>query len=57
MAYLDGLGIELETLFLIDQEFLNILALVTLELDHLAHFSVVDNSAIAGYSDKLVKLY
>lgn len=27
---------------------MDILALVTLKLDHLAHFRVVDNSAIAG---------
>lgn len=47
-SYLDGLGVELKTLFLIDQEFLNIFTLVTLELDHLAHLGVVDNGAIAG---------
>jgi hypothetical protein len=45
---LDGLRIQLQTLLLIDQELLYILALVALELDHLAHLRVVDDGAIAG---------
>ena len=45
---LDGLRIQLQALLLIDQEFLHILALVALELDHLAHLGVVDDGAIAG---------
>jgi len=45
---LDGLGIEFEAILLIDQELLNILTLITLELDHLAHLRVVDDGAIAG---------
>lgn len=46
---LDGLGIELETIPLVNEEFLDILALISLELDHLPHLSVVDNGSIAGY--------
>jgi len=45
---LDGLGIKLETLLLVHQELLDILALISLELNHLAHLSVVDNGAIAS---------
>lgn len=45
---LDGLRIQLQPLLLIDQELLHILALVALELDHLAHLGVVDDGAIAG---------
>lgn len=43
-----GLGIEFEPFFLVDQEFLDIFALIPLELDHLAHLSIVDDGAIAG---------
>lgn len=45
---LDGLGIQAQPLLLIGQELLDILALVTLELDHLAHLAVCDDGAIAG---------
>jgi len=45
---LDGLGIEFEPFFLVDQEFLDIFALIPLKLDHLAHLGVVDDGAIAG---------
>jgi len=44
---LDGLGIQLQP-FLIGQKLLHILALIALQLDHLAHLRVVDNGAIAG---------
>ena len=44
---LDGLGIQLEPLLLVDEELLHVLALVALQLDHLAHLRVVDNGAIA----------
>lgn len=44
---LDGLGVELKTV-LAGEEFLEILALVALELDHLAHLGIVDDGAIAG---------
>jgi len=47
-AYLDGLSIKLKTLLLVNQEFLNILALISLELNHLAHLGVVDDGAIAS---------
>ena len=46
--YLDGLGIEFETLFLVGEELLNILALISLKLDHLPHLSVDDDGAIAS---------
>jgi len=45
---LNGLRIQLQPFLLISQEFLHILALVALELDHLAHLRVVDDGAIAG---------
>ncbi|RJE17037.1 hypothetical protein PHISCL_10626 [Aspergillus sclerotialis] len=44
---LDSLCVELEAV-LGDQEFLNIFALITLKLDHLAHLTVRDDCAIAG---------
>jgi hypothetical protein len=44
---LDGLGVELQTV-LAGKEILEILALVALELDHLAHLSIVDDGAVAG---------
>lgn len=47
-VHLDGLRIKLEALLLVDEEFLNILALVSLKLDDLAHLGVVHDSAIAG---------
>jgi len=46
--YLDGLGIKFQPFLLVDQELLHILALITLKLDHLAHFGVVDNGAITS---------
>lgn len=52
-AYLDGLGIELQPFFLVGEEFLHILALVSLELDHLSHLGVVDNGAIASYHPRV----
>ena len=47
-THLNGLGIQLQPFLLIGQEFLHILALIALELDHLAHLRVVDDGAIAG---------
>ena len=47
---LDSLGIEFKTLLLVDQEFFDIFALITLKLNHLAHLSVVDDGPIAGCS-------
>jgi hypothetical protein len=46
-SYLDSLCIEFEAVFG-DQELLNILTLITLELNHLAHLTVGDDGAIAG---------
>jgi hypothetical protein len=45
---LDGLCIQAQALLLVGQELLDILALVALELDHLAHLRVSDDGAIAG---------
>jgi len=45
---LDGLWIKLQTVFLIREEVLNILALIALELNHLSHLGVNDNGAIAS---------
>jgi len=45
---LDGLSVELEAFLLVDQELLDILALVTLKLNHFAHLTVIDNGAIAS---------
>jgi hypothetical protein len=47
-AYLDGLDIKLQPFLLVGEEFLHILALVSLELDHLSHLIVRDNGAIAS---------
>lgn len=44
---LDALGIKLEA-FLVGQELLDILSLVTLQLNHLTHLSVSDDGAIAS---------
>lgn len=43
-----GLDIKTQALLLVCQEILNILALIALELDHLSHLGVGDDSAIAG---------
>jgi len=48
ITHLDGLCIEFEAIFG-DQELLNIFALITLKLNHLAHLTVRDNGAIASY--------
>lgn len=45
---LNGLCIQLQSFFLIRQELLHVLALVTLQLNHLAHLRVVDDGAIAS---------
>lgn len=49
LAYLDGLNIKLQPFLLVGEEFLHILALVSLELDHLSHLIVRDNGAIASW--------
>lgn len=48
MTYLDGLGIKLESLLLVGQELLDILSLVSLQLNHLAHLRIVDDGTIAS---------
>lgn len=48
VPYLDSLGIKRQAFFLVDQKFLNVFALIPLELNHLTHLSVVDDSAIAS---------
>jgi hypothetical protein len=46
-VYLYGLCIELEAI-LGDEKLLNIFALISLQLNHLAHLTVVDDRAIAS---------
>lgn len=46
-SYFYGLGIKSQSLLLVDEEFLNIFALIALKLNHLSHLGVDDNSAIA----------
>lgn len=43
-----GFGIEAQPLLLVGEELLDILALVALQLNHLAHLAVSDDGAIAG---------
>jgi len=45
---LNGLGIKLQTLLLVGEELLNILALISLKLNHLSHLSINDDGAIAS---------
>lgn len=45
---LDGLGIELETLLLVDEEFLHILALIALKLDDFTHGGIRHDGSIAS---------
>lgn len=46
--YLDSFRIKFQPLLFVDQKFLDIFALITLKLDHLAHLSVIDDGAIAS---------
>ena len=46
--YLDCLSVKLQTFLLVDQELLHVFALISLQLDHLTHLSIVDNGAIAS---------
>lgn len=48
IAYLDGLGIQLQPLFLVREEILNILTLIALKLDYLAHLRINNDGAIAS---------
>ena len=47
IPYLDGFGIKFQPFLLIHQEFLDILTLIALKLNHLSHLGIVDNGAIA----------
>lgn len=48
-AYLDGFDVKSEAIHLVIHKLLNILSLVTLELDDFTHFVVSYNTAIASY--------
>jgi len=56
---LNGLWVNLETLFLVDEEFLHNIALITLKLDHVASLVIVDDGAVAGelFLDDLEDLF
>ena len=45
---LDGLGVDFKTLVLVDEKILHSIALVALELYHVAGLFIVDDRAIAG---------
>jgi len=45
---LDGLWVNLETLVLVDEEFLHNITLIALKLDHVASLVIVDDGAVAG---------
>jgi len=45
---LDSLSIKLQAFLLVGEELLNILALISLKLNHFAHLSVDDDGAIAS---------
>lgn len=48
---LDSLGVKLKSLFLVGQEFLDIFALVSLELNHLTHLSIGHDGSIASCAE------
>ena len=48
VTHLDGLRIKTKALLLVGQEVLDILALISLELDDLTHLGVCDYGSIAG---------
>ena len=43
-----GLRVKPKTFLFVGEKFLHIFALVSLKLNHLAHFSIRDDGAIAG---------
>jgi len=45
---LDGLGIQFQTLLLVSEEFLNVLALIALQLNHLSHLCINNDGAITS---------
>lgn len=46
---LDRLHVKPQTLLLVGEKLLNVLSLVSLKLDHFAHFGVGHDGAIAGW--------
>lgn len=52
----DVVGVETETALLVNEEIQDLLALVALELDHLASLFIIDLVAIASCSEKRVSL-
>jgi hypothetical protein len=56
IAYLNGLGIKFQAFLLVGEELLNILALISLKLNHLPHLGVHDDGAIAGCNSLLAVL-
>ena len=46
--YLDGLGIDFQSLFLVYKKFLHSIALIALKLNHVASLLIVDDGAIAS---------
>jgi len=44
----DGLGINLQSLLLVDEKLLHDISLVTLKLDHVAGLFIVDYGAVTG---------
>ena len=45
---LDGLGINFQSLILVDEEFLHNITLIALELNHVAGFFIVDDGSVAS---------
>lgn len=53
---LDGLGLQTKTIVLVDEEILDLVALIALELNHVAHalgLGFINDGAIAGYKQKI----
>lgn len=48
ITHLDGLSIKLQSFLLVGQEFLDVLTLITLQLDDFTHLGVYHNGSIAG---------
>ena len=47
LPYLDSFGIKFQPFLLVNQKLLNVLSLIALKLNHLAHLGVVNYGAIA----------
>ena len=46
---LDRLAVKAQALLLVGEKLLNVLSLVSLKLNHLAHLGISDDGTIAGY--------